>query len=170
MRHTNATARLVIVGEGPQLETVRKTIDALSLQDKVRTTGNIPRADVQKMMSGAAATLYTGLREEGGLALAEGLISGTPVIVIGNGGPLVLCAAAGNDTRIQIIAPNDAETVERELAQAIDRATLDDAPGREPMLTTEAAASRLHTLFLAAKNSSGGACESDTNPQNTEGV
>ncbi|MCH7669248.1 MAG: glycosyltransferase family 4 protein [Acidobacteria bacterium] len=170
MQYTDAAARLVIVGEGPQLEAVLRMINALSLQDKVRTTGRIPRADVQKMMAGAAATLYTGLREEGGLALAEGLMSGRPVIVIGNGGPLVLCSAAGNDKRIQIVAPNDADTVERELAQAIDHATLNDTTERAPMLTSEAAASHLHELFLAAIASRDGTNVSDTDPQNTEGA
>ena len=122
------------------------------------------------MMAGAAATLYTGLREEGGLALAEGLLSGTPVIVIGNGGPLVLCAAAGNDERIQIVDPSDSDTVERNLARAIDRATLSSTTDRSPMLRADTSANRLHELFLAAIDSRDGANVSDTDPQNTEGA
>ena len=170
MQHVTSDARLVVVGDGPQLKSVRETIDSLSLGEKVRTTGKIPREEVQQMMAGAAATLYTGLREEGGLALAEGLLSGTPVIVIGNGGPLVLCAAAGNDERIQIVDPSDADTVERNLARAIDRATLSSTADRSPMLRTDASANRLHELFLAAIASRDGANVSDTDPQNTEGV
>ncbi len=168
MRHTGPDARLVIVGDGPQLETVRSAVVQYGLEDKVRTTGRIPREQVQALMAGARATLYTGLREEGGLALAEGLLSGTPAIVIGNGGPIVLCNAANDPDRIHVIAPNDAETVERDLGAAIDRAITADTALRTPMLDVEGAAAHLHTLFLRAIDSTGIGSESDADSQPPE--
>jgi glycosyltransferase involved in cell wall biosynthesis len=150
MRHTGPEARLVVVGDGPQLEEVREVIDTYGLQTKVRTTGRIPRDEVQTLMAGARATLYTGLREEGGLALAEGLLSGTPVIVIGNGGPLALAEAATDRTRVQVIEPGDVETTERNLADAIDRAMVNAPVERTPMLDVDASIERLRQLFVLA--------------------
>ena len=155
MRHTGPDARLVIVGDGPQLEAVRAEIAEHGLEDKVRTTGRVSRETVQTLMAGSKATIYTGLREEGGLALAEGLLSGTPVIVIGNGGPVVLCNAATDPDRIAVIAPNDVETVEQDLAAAIDQAMAASSTLRTPMLNIEDATARLRTLFVRAIDSTG---------------
>ena len=168
MRHTGPDARLVIVGDGPQLEAVRAEIAEHGLKDKVRTTGRVSRETVQTLMAGAKATIYTGLREEGGLALAEGLLSGTPVIVIGNGGPVVLCNAATDPDRIDVIAPNDVETVERDLGAAIDQAMAASSTLRTPMLNIEDAAARLHTLFVSAIDSTGIGSEPDSHSQTPE--
>lgn len=169
MRHTGPDARLVVVGDGPQLESVRATIQEYGLEGKVRTTGRIARDEVQKLMAGAKATLYTGLREEGGLALAEGMLSGAPVIVIGNGGPLVLVDAATDQSRIHVIEPADADTTERSIAAAIDAAMATATQALVPMLDVAAATERLHQLFLAAKNSSTPGNSPDTETQTPEG-
>jgi glycosyltransferase involved in cell wall biosynthesis len=58
------------------------------------------------MLRGSAAVVFTGLREEGGLALAEAMLCGAPVMVLGNGGARTIAAAGTDATRVALIEPS----------------------------------------------------------------
>ncbi len=72
--------RLVLVGEGPEEETLRRQAEQLGIAHAVEFTGFLPQAEVRRWMR-TAQVLVLPSREEGqGVVLLEALASGTPVI------------------------------------------------------------------------------------------
>ena len=66
------------------------------------------------VMAETAAVVFTGLREEGGMALAESMLIGAPVIVLGVGGAYHIARLNTDPSRIRIIKPAlAAETAKR---------------------------------------------------------
>jgi glycosyltransferase involved in cell wall biosynthesis len=77
-------ARLVLVGEGPEGEKVRQSVDQLRLGDRVRFLGL--RADVPRLLRAADVFLLTSLSEGVPLAVIEAMAAGLPVVATGVGG------------------------------------------------------------------------------------
>lgn len=67
------------------------------------TTGNARMVaagyELVRLVASASAALFHGLREEGGLARAEAMSMGTPVVVLSHGGPRDIAARARRLTR-----------------------------------------------------------------------
>jgi glycosyltransferase involved in cell wall biosynthesis len=82
------------------------------------------------LLARAAAAVFTGLREEGGIALAEAMAGGVPVIVLGHGGARVLAETAKDMSRMEIIEPGNVEETARRIGDAMKRFV------RQPSLTT----------------------------------
>ncbi|MEX1032567.1 MAG: glycosyltransferase [Cellvibrionaceae bacterium] len=81
-------ARLVIVGQGPSRERLENTVKELGLEGWVRFMGY--RKDIPDILKNVNAYLMPSLREGFGLALAEAMVSGLPVITSRLGGMLEL--------------------------------------------------------------------------------
>jgi len=74
-------ARLTIIGEGPELDNLRRQTDTLGIADRVTFTGALPtQHDVWEHISGARCLLAPSEREGYGIAVAEALALGTPVV------------------------------------------------------------------------------------------
>ena len=112
--------RLVVCGDGPEMERLRAQAASLGVADRVEFRGWRPRDEVLRCMREEADVLvFPSLHEEGGWAVAEAAALGLPVVCFDRGGPAVLggCAVPVSDLD---------ETVDR-LARAL-RATA-TAPG-----------------------------------------
>ena len=77
---------LRIVGDGPERSALKNLGQRLGVSSRLRFLGRATREEALRLMAGAAAVIFTGLREEGGITLAEAMLLGTPVIVLAHGG------------------------------------------------------------------------------------
>jgi glycosyltransferase involved in cell wall biosynthesis len=141
--------RMVVVGDGPERERVMGLIAELDLEDRVDLRGWLPYPEAQGLMDRAAALVSTGVREEGGAALAEAMIRGCPVIVLANGGARTLAEGAPDQTRVRLIRPGRSQAMAADLGRAMGELSRDWTGGR-PNLDTEAAHRVLRQAFEAA--------------------
>ncbi|MGH9139052.1 MAG: glycosyltransferase [Acidimicrobiales bacterium] len=142
-------ARLVMIGDGPQRRRVQRAASRLGVADDVEFTGRVPRDEAIRRMSGAAATLFTGLREEGGLALSEALLLGTPTVVLAHGGARTIAEAAVDPARVALVQPGSLDEAAARLAAALDRLLALPAAPRPPLLDVDTAVRRLEAAVRA---------------------
>lgn len=138
-----AEVRLVMVGDGPDRAALQRLAQTLGVAQRVDFRGWLPRDQVFELLDDAAAALFTGLREEGGLALAEAMMCGAPVIVLANGGAGTVAAAGTDPTRVALVAPGGVVETTRRLGEAMTRfvrtppaaggSTLDDEQARRAL-------------------------------------
>jgi len=94
---------LVMVGGGPILERTRQLAVELNVADRITFTGLLPRAKAIAIVAGARGALFTGVHEEGGLALAETLLLGIPTVVLAHGGARTIAESAIDATRVRLV-------------------------------------------------------------------
>lgn len=125
----------LLVADLPEsfLEKVIADIEMPFIKDLLRTTGYIANTDLPAIYSGAAAFLYTSLRESFGIPLLEAMACGTPVITSNTSSmPEVAGEAAlfvdpydEKDIADQLIKlMNDTTLAEQVKAKGLERVTL----------------------------------------------
>jgi glycosyltransferase involved in cell wall biosynthesis len=83
--------RLVIMGDGPDRAHLERLVAELGLRDRVKITGARPRDEVlDTMRDEADLFLFPSLHDEAGLAVAEAMATGLPVVCLDRGGPPIL--------------------------------------------------------------------------------
>jgi len=130
LARTPPDVRLIMLGGGPEAGAVRRLAERLGVSDRLEMPGWVSREELVRLFSTAAAALFTGLREEGGLALAEAMSMGTPVVVLGHGGPRDIAARATDPSRVTTIDPAPVDEVADAMATALAGYV------REPVLRT----------------------------------
>lgn len=95
---------LVMVGGGPILDRIKQLAVDLDVADRVTFTGMLPRAEAVAVVAGARGALFTGVHEEGGLALAETLLLGIPTVVLAHGGARTIAESATDPSRVRLVA------------------------------------------------------------------
>ncbi|NNM34167.1 MAG: glycosyltransferase [Gemmatimonadetes bacterium] len=142
--------RLQFAHGGPQESMLRRVAKRLGVADRVDFLGKVPRAELFERLAQASAALFTGVREEGGLALAEALSLGTPVVVLSVGGARTLGRAAPDPTRVALIDPYDPRGARAALGAAMVRFVRRPVVDRSPNLDAAAAEARLISLVGSA--------------------
>jgi glycosyltransferase involved in cell wall biosynthesis len=94
-------ATLDLVGEGPERDRLEALAQRLGIGDRARFRGRLPHAEVMGLLASAGAVLFAGVREEGGIGLAEALLAGAPVIVLDHGGAAAVVDRAVDPARVQ---------------------------------------------------------------------
>jgi glycosyltransferase involved in cell wall biosynthesis len=79
-------ARLVLVGDGPERESLERLVLELGLADRVEFLGGVPRDVVLGYLAGARAALLSSAWENLPHAAVEALAVGTPVVSTAVGG------------------------------------------------------------------------------------
>ncbi len=148
--HTAPDVHLTIAGDGPQRAHLESLAAALRISDRVTFAGVLPRAELQHRFAMAAGAVFTGLREEGGLALAEAMMAGTPVIVLGVGGAAWIAQQALDPARVTIVAVAGVEDTARRLGAAMARAVAHPSTASTPLLDRDAAVSMLQQAVRQA--------------------
>ena len=83
LKHQRADALLVIAGEGPALESLRKTTLVLQLQDNVMFIGYLDRrTQLNACYRAADVFVFSSKSETQGLVLLEAMAQGVPVVAI----------------------------------------------------------------------------------------
>ena len=142
--------RLTMVGDGPDLPRVKALAHKLGVADRITFTGRVPREVAVRLVGNARAALFTGLREEGGVALAEAMLQGTPVIVVDNGGAGTVARAATDPDRVRLVPVDGVRGTAAGLARAMEEFT--DAPrlARSPLIDQAVAVAELERIYRAA--------------------
>nr|WP_232844085.1 glycosyltransferase family 4 protein [Allopontixanthobacter sediminis] len=86
-RSNGIDARLSIVGEGEEMETLKALVGALSLNDAVDFHGFLSQPECAKVLSNADALILNSVHECGGAVVLEAMGLGLPVIASNWGGP-----------------------------------------------------------------------------------
>lgn len=131
---TPPDVRLLFIHKGPEEASLRRLAARLGVTDRVEFRGRVPRDEMFATMASAAACLFTGLREEGGAALAEAMQTGTPVIVLGWAGARVLTEASTDPTRTAVVEPDGVQHTARRLGEEMARFSAAPPPGTGPYL------------------------------------
>ena len=150
LARTPEHVRLVMVGDGPERRAVERLAQRLDVAHRLELRGWVPRDEVLELMGGAAGVIFTGLREEGGLALAEAMLSGAPVIVLAHGGARTIAERAVDAGRVALIEPAGLSAAAQEMARAMTRFVDDPPGGSGPLLDQEAARRELEAAFRSA--------------------
>jgi glycosyltransferase involved in cell wall biosynthesis len=153
LAQTPEDVRLVVVGDGPERESLERMAENLGVAERVEFRGKLPRAEVFEQFAEAAAVVYPALREEGGVALGETLLSGTPVVVLGNGGPRDTASLATDPDRVAVVAPAGVAVTARRMAEAMTRFSRHPSADATPLLDQAEAARVLRELFERALGS-----------------
>jgi len=79
-------AQLVLVGDGPERESLERLVRELGLADRVRFLGSLSRDEVLRQLAGARAAVLSSAWENLPHAAVEALAVGTPVVSTAVGG------------------------------------------------------------------------------------
>ena len=138
----------------PERRRIESLIRELGLSDRVEMVGMVPHERALEIIATASVAVFTGMREEGGLALAEAMLLGTPVVVLSNGGAAAIASAATDPSKVSLVEPAGPRSTADRMAAAIDHQLSSDRsiPGmsRLPLIDQDAANERLETLVQAA--------------------
>lgn len=110
-------ARLVVVGDGPEMPRLRSMVDDAKLSDVVEFTGGIPKSAVLERYRQADVFLFPSLTEASGNVYLEAMNAGLPLIVVDNGGGRYI-----PDSRSSIqVALGDEQSIIEGLSDALAR-------------------------------------------------
>jgi glycosyltransferase involved in cell wall biosynthesis len=76
--------RMVIVGDGPERESITREMDQLGLSGSVTFMGSVSDQDRIRTVATASCSIVPSLREGYGIVVVESVAAGTPVVVADN--------------------------------------------------------------------------------------
>ncbi|HEV2029125.1 MAG TPA: glycosyltransferase family 4 protein [Candidatus Dormibacteraeota bacterium] len=121
---TNRTAHLLLVGSGPQEQSLKLLVDQLEIGDSVTFTGNIPRCDLPAMLHSAEIFCHPASSDNVPFAPLEAMASGLPTVVSSAGALPELVADAGLVHKV-----GDDEDLARRLVELLANVRLREALG-----------------------------------------
>ena len=81
-RHQIPDLECVILGDGPETETVRKKVRTLGLEQAIDVRGRVKSSEVAETIASATCLLHPSEREGYGQVIVEAAALGTPAIVV----------------------------------------------------------------------------------------
>jgi glycosyltransferase involved in cell wall biosynthesis len=142
--------RLTMVGDGPERGSTERLAASLDVRERIEFLGRVPRVKVFELLASASALLNTGLREEGGLSFAEAMLSGTPVIALGYGGPKTLARYSNSPERVILVEPSGVSATARRLGEVMAHLSQSPRSCRTPTLDSTRAEVALREIFFRA--------------------
>jgi glycosyltransferase involved in cell wall biosynthesis len=145
-----ADARIVLCGRGPQSARLERLAASLGVAERVTFGGWVPEATKWRLMESATAMIHMARFESYGIAVAEGIVAGLPVVAADVGGVSEVVGPAG-----QMVPAGDARAAGEALARmARDGAWRDglarEARWRAPGMAWGAVADRMERVYEAA--------------------
>jgi glycosyltransferase involved in cell wall biosynthesis len=134
-------SELVIVGNGPEEEALRRLVAKLGPALRIRFAGWLPRASLLDEMRQADVFLFPSFRDGGAAVVVEAMAAGKPVIGLDSGGP-GLHIQSGWGFKID---PRDPVHVVGEIARALGALRRDPSLGAS---MGEAARRRVEEYYL----------------------
>jgi len=145
LSHAGPQVHLDIIGDGPERRSLERLACRLGVADRTHFRGHASREQVVIAVRRAAAVVFTGLREEGGVALAEAMLVGAPVIVLAHGGARTIASSTTDPDRVVLVAPDSPRATAIQIGRAMTRFSQSPSPRQDPMLDGAAAAQILRT-------------------------
>jgi glycosyltransferase involved in cell wall biosynthesis len=147
LAYTRPQIRLAFAADGIERRPLERMAARLGLSDRVDFLGWIPRPQMFELLASAAASIHTGLREEGGVALTEAMIHGTPVIVLAHGGARTIAETGTDPHRIALVPPGRFIRTSRRIAREIDRLCASPSTAVGPTIDQAAYHRQLRAAF-----------------------
>ncbi len=127
------SARLVMVGKGPQESYLRKLVKQLKIEDKVIFTGVLPRQTIVHCYASADLFVFPSVTETQGLVIGEAKATGLPVVAIRAYGPAEMVAHGEDGILTDPSLPSFTEAIldllkDEELYDRMSRQALENAP------------------------------------------
>ena len=104
---TNPKLNLLIVGNGPEKNTLQKLTESLKQKNRVAFLGNIPNRDVGAIFSKCFASISASKSEAFGIVNIESLREGTPVICTNTEGAKDIIVNGKNGFIVDLVKKND---------------------------------------------------------------
>ena len=104
---TNPKLNLLIVGDGPEKNTLQKLTESLKQKNRVAFLGNIPNKDIGTIFSKCFASISASKSEAFGIVNIESLREGTPVICTNTEGAKDIIVNGKNGFIVDLIKKND---------------------------------------------------------------
>lgn len=124
---TYARPLLQIIGDGPQHAALEERVQALSLEERVELTGRLSNGEVMARLEQADAAVFPSHYEGFGIAAAEAMAVGLPVIVTAVGGLLEVARA---DETALVVPARDPGALADAMARLANDPTLRQRLGR----------------------------------------
>lgn len=146
--------RLVFANGGPEEARLRRRAIELGIEHRVEFRGKVGRDEYFALLGSAAVTIFLGINEDGGCALCEAMLLGSPVVVLAHSGPKEIVERWSRDPQRVIAVPptggptSTAVAIGNAIGEMIAR-----APARsEPYLDRDGAIAELREFFVTALN------------------
>ncbi len=140
---SDAGVRLRMYGDGPERRRVARLAQRLGVADRLELMGRVPRHELLDALTSCSCALFTGLYEEGGLALAEALATGVPTVVLDHGGAGTIARLATDQQRVVRVPPGGVDDTAARMGSAMSRLTTDPPAGGGSLLDRAAAVAGL---------------------------
>jgi glycosyltransferase involved in cell wall biosynthesis len=128
MRHVDRPLRLIVVGEGTQLDSTKQLVARLGLADRVEFAGAVGDDELVELYAGALATVYVPYDEDYGYVTLESFLARKPVVTAGDsGGPLEFVTDSVNGIVCEPAPESLADAINRLQANTRWAASLGDA-------------------------------------------
>jgi glycosyltransferase involved in cell wall biosynthesis len=109
--------RLLLIGEGPDLDRLKAQVRSLDLGDRVSLPGWMPREAVLRTLAKCDVFLFPSFRDGGGAVIIEAMAAGKPVVCMDLAGPALHVT---EECGIKVRSSSPGTTVE-DFANALDR-------------------------------------------------
>lgn len=141
---------LVLAGEGSQTPALMQRAAGAP---HIRFVGGLDTPDLARWLAGARASIHVSHAEPFGLAMAESLAAGVPVLACEDSGAAELVVSGRNG---QLLAADPNACTLREAVQAFDCPRHDDAGGGGPYAMDELRVERFAAVLQQALDASAG--------------
>lgn len=116
---------LVLVGDGPEMEAMKEKAKRLPGGDKIIFAGSRPRSEIPDFHAAADIFVFASVTEMQGLSVSEAMMSGLPVVVVGEGGIKYFV----KDGEVGFVVPHDALSFANAVRTLLDKPHLRMAMG-----------------------------------------
>lgn len=107
---------LRLVGDGPEMENLKKKVNALKIEDKVDFAGSVPYKEMKKIYLSSDVFVFPSLRETTGTVLFEAMSNGLPIVTFDqNGAALLVTDSCGLKVNIH----QTVDDIKREFADKL---------------------------------------------------
>ncbi len=128
MRSVDPALRLVVVGEGTQLDAARRLTGEIGLADRVEFRGSVGDDELVDLYAGALAVVYVPYEEDYGYVTLESFMARKPIVTTSDsGGPLEFVAHGTNGLVCDPAPESVAEAINCLAANPALAASLGDA-------------------------------------------
>jgi glycosyltransferase involved in cell wall biosynthesis len=115
---------LTIIGDGPERPALARQVERLGIGPFVRFVGAVPALEVQQYLSTADVMIFPAQGEGFGLAAAEALMSGVPVVACWDGGGVLDVVPESGAGRLTLPSPDPLADTVLDLLSDPDRLAL----------------------------------------------
>ncbi len=96
---------LTVVGDGPERAALERQVERLGIGPFIRFVGSVPSAEVRTHLARADVMIFPAQGEGFGLAAAEALMAGVPVVACWDGGGVLDVVPESGAGRLSLPAP-----------------------------------------------------------------